>query len=492
MPTGTVERLRHVYRPRGSAKQLFESRAPEILVSGSAGTGKSRGALEKVHLAMMKYPGARALILRKTASSLAGSGLQTWIKFVVKEALMSGEVTYFGGSTQEPPQYRYWNGSAVMIGGLDDPTKIMSTEFDLIFVQESTELTITDWEFANTRLRNGVMPYQQLLADANPNAPTHWLYVRCLRGNCSLLTSTHEENPRLFEECAPDDEGAREWDNAGTKIWLRMTDEGRAYLARLDRLTGVRYKRLRLGLWVAAEGIIYEGFTPALHVIKSFPIPESWPRYWAIDFGWHVFVCQFWAEDPSGRLIMYREIYRGQRTVDQHAFDIMAELSVPDPEWVAPVLGEDGKPFQLMAHHGRIWTEPKPVRIITDHDAEGRRTFERHIGLGTKYATKWVTEGIEQVQRRLRPLPDGSPNIAFMRDALVHRDEDLEGEGKPTSTVEEFPAYRWLKRGTSESPADKRPTDEPLKENDHGMDTTRYLVVDRDPIRRSGLRTVGA
>jgi PBSX family phage terminase large subunit len=488
----TAERLRHVYRPRGSAKQLFESRAPEILVSGSAGTGKSRGALEKVHLAMMKYPGARALILRKTASSLAGSGLQTWIKFVVKEALMSGEVTYFGGSTQEPPQYRYWNGSAVMIGGLDDPTKIMSTEFDLIFVQESTELTITDWEFANTRLRNGVMPYQQLLADANPNAPTHWLYVRCLRGNCVLLTSTHEENPRLFEECAPDDEGAREWDNAGTKIWLRMTDEGKAYLARLDRLTGVRYKRLRLGLWVAAEGIIYEGFTPALHVIKSFPIPESWPRYWAIDFGWHVFVCQFWAEDPSGRLIMYREIYRGQRTVDQHAFDIMAELSVPDPEWVAPVLGEDGKPFQLMAHHGRIWTEPKPVRIITDHDAEGRRTFERHIGLGTKYATKWVTEGIEQVQRRLRPLPDGSPNIAFMRDALVHRDEDLEGEGKPTSTVEEFPAYRWLKRGTSESPADKRPTDEPLKENDHGMDTTRYLVVDRDPIRRSGLRTVGA
>lgn len=488
----TAERLRHVYRPRGSAKQLFESRAPEILVSGSAGTGKSRGALEKVHLAMMKYPGARALILRKTASSLAGSGLQTWIKFVVKEALQSGEVTYFGGSTQEPPQYRYWNGSAVMIGGLDDPTKIMSTEFDLIFVQESTELTITDWEFANTRLRNGVMPYQQLLADANPNAPTHWLYVRCLRGNCVLLTSTHEENPRLFEECLSTDEGAREWDNAGTKIWLRMTDEGRAYLARLDRLTGVRYKRLRLGLWVAAEGIIYEGFTPARHVIKSFPIPEAWPRYWAIDFGWHVFVCQQWAEDPSGRLIMYREFYRGQRTVDQHAFDIMAELSVPDPEWVAPLLGEDGKPFQLMAHHGRIWTEPKPVRIITDHDAEGRRTFERHIGLGTKYATKWVTEGIEQVQRRLRPLPDGSPNIAFMRDALVHRDEDLEGEGKPTSTVEEFPAYRWLKRGTSESPSDKRPTDEPLKENDHGMDTTRYLVVDRDPIKRSGLRTVGA
>lgn len=487
----TAERLRHVYRPRGSAKQLFESRAPEILVSGAAGTGKSRGSLEKIHLAMMKYPEAKALILRKTASSLAGSGLQTWQQFVVKEAMASGEVTYFGGSKREPAQYRYANGSTVMVGGLDDPTKIMSTEYDMIYIQEATELTITDWEFCNTRLRNGVMPYQQLLADANPNAPTHWLYMRCLRGICTLFNSVHEENPRLFEECASDAEGAKQWDNAGVVMWLRVTVEGAAYIARLDRLTGVRYKRLRLGLWVAAEGIIYEAFTPALHVIKSFPIPMEWPRFWAIDFGWHVFVCQHWTVDPSGRLIMYREFYRGQRTVDQHAFDIMAQVSRPDPDWAQPTVDSDGKPFQLMAHHGRIWTEPKPQRVITDHDAEGRRTFERHMGLPTKHATKWVTEGIEQVVRRLRPLPDGSPNIAFMKDALVYRDEDLEGEGKPTSTVEEFPAYRWLKRGTSEHPSDKRPVDEPLKENDHGMDTTRYLVVDRDPIRRAGLRVVG-
>jgi phage terminase large subunit len=490
MPAATVP-LIHRYIPRGSATQLFESRAPEILVSGAAGTGKSRGSLEKIHLAMMKYAGAKALILRKTASSLAGSGLQTWQQFVVKEAMASGEVTYFGGSKREPAQYRYANGSTVMVGGLDDPTKIMSTEYDMIYIQEATELTITDWEFCNTRLRNGVMPYQQLLADANPNAPTHWLYMRCLRGTCVLFNSVHEENPRLFEECAPDAEGAKLWDNAGRPMWLRVSAEGAAYIARLDRLTGVRYKRLRLGLWVAAEGIIYEGFTPARHVIKSFPIPPEWPRYWAIDFGWHVFVCQHWTVDPSGRLIMYREFYRGQRTVDQHAFDIMAQVSVPDPDWVAPLLGGDGKPFQLMAHHGRIWTEPKPQRIITDHDAEGRRTLERHIGLPTKHATKWVTEGIEQVVRRLRPLPDGSPNIAFMRDALVHRDEDLEGEGKPTCTVEEFPAYRWLKRGTSEHPSDKRPVDEPLKENDHGVDCCRYLVVDRDPIARAGLRVVG-
>ena len=432
-------------------------------------THNSRALLEKIHLCMMKYPKAKGLILRKVASSLAGSGLQTWEEFVVAEAMASGEVTFFGGSKREPAQYRYRNGSTVAVAGLDDPTKIMSTEFDIAYVQESTELVIRDWEFVNVRLRNGRMPYQQLIADANPNAPTHWLKQRCDRGACVMLDSRHEENPILF-----DDDGV-------------MTERGRQYMQRLDALTGVRYLRLRKGIWAAAEGLIYEMFDPKVHVIKRFPIPDAWPRFWSVDFGFvHPFVLQCWTQDPDGRLIMYREIYRSKKTVDEHCFDIMAEVSTPDPGYVHP------PGTQRFAHQGRIWTEPRPARIITDHDAESRRTLERHLGQGTKIADKRVTEGIQQVQRRFRLLPDGSPNIAFMRDALVHRDEDLEGDGKPTSTVEEMPAYRWLKRGTLESPSDKRPVDEPLKENDHGCDCVRYLTMDRDPIKRVGLRTVGA
>lgn len=480
MSITAAPRLVHTYIPRGSAIEVFESRAPELLVSGPAGTGKSRGCLEKVHLAMMKYPRAKALLLRKTMASLASTGLQTWQEHVVPEAMLSGEVTYFGGSVREPPQYRYANGSIVAIGGLDNPTKVMSSEYDLVYIQESTELSVTDWEFVNTRLRNGRMPYQQIIADANPNAPTHWLKQRCDRGVCVMLNSTHEENPRLYDEHI---------DAAGVKRYT-VTPEGAAYMARLDNLTGVRYLRLRKGLWVAAEGIIYEGWAPARHIIKRFKIPDDWPRYWTVDFGLvNPFVLQRWAQDPDGRLIMYREIYRTQKTVDQHCFDLFDDISDPDPDYVHPKKpnGEDELRF---AHQGRIWREPRPVKVICDHDAQSRRTLERHIGMGTKLADKRVLEGIQQVQRRLRPREDGSPNIAFMRDAVIFRDETLVGEGKPASTVEEFPGYRWLRRGSSESPTDKKPVDEPLKENDHGMDTTRYLVVDRDPIARPGLRFV--
>jgi len=472
----TLPRLVHTYIPRGSAVEVFESRAPELLVSGPAGTGKSRGCLEKIHLAMMKYPRAKALLLRKTMASLASTGLQTWQEHVVPEAMLSGEVTYFGGSVREPPQYRYANGSIVAIGGLDNPTKVMSSEYDLVYIQESTELTVTDWEFVNTRLRNGKMPYQQIIADANPNAPTHWLKQRCDRGVCLMLNSTHEENPRLYDERI---------DANGVKRY-EVTIEGAAYMARLDNLTGVRYHRLRQGHWVAAEGIIYEAWNPAKHLIRRFRIPDEWPRYWTVDFGLvNPFVLQRWAQDPDGRLIMYREIYRTQKTVDQHAFDLFDDISDPDPDYVHPAGAV------RFAHQGRIWREPRPQKVICDHDAESRRTLERHIGMGTKLADKRVLEGIQQVQRRLRMRDDGTPNIAFMRDAVVFRDETLIGEGKPASTVEEFPGYRWLRRGTSESPSDKKPVDEPLKENDHGMDTTRYLVVDRDPIARPGLRFVG-
>jgi hypothetical protein len=487
----TLPRLVHTYIPRGSAIEVFESRAPELLVSGPAGTGKSRGCLEKIHLAMMKYPRAKALLLRQTMASLASTGLQTWQEHVVPEALLSGEVTYFGGSVREPPQYRYANGSIVAIGGLDNPTKVMSSEYDLVYIQESTELSVTAWEFVNTRLRNGRMPYQQIIADANPNAPTHWLKQRCDRGVTQMFDSVHEENPRLFAEVPEGTPGAKLWQNAGRPMWLKVTDQGAAYMSRLDALTGVRYLRLRKGLWVAAEGIIYETWQPSKHIIDPFKIPDDWPRYWTVDFGLvNPFVLQRWAQDPDGRLIMYREIYRTQKTVDQHCFDLFDDISDPDPDYVHPRKA-NGEPEMRFAHQGRIWREPRPQKVICDHDAQSRRTLERHIGMGTKLADKRVLEGIQQVQRRLRIREDGTPDIAFMRGATIFRDESLVGEGKPASTVEEFPGYRWLRRGSSESPTDKKPVDEPLKENDHGMDTTRYLVVDRDPIARPGLRFVG-
>ena len=419
----------------------------------SHNTGKSRACLEKLLLQALKYPGMRGLILRKTQVSLGSSALKTWRRDVAGEALANRTLWFYGGSAEESAQYRFANGSAILIGGMDKPSKIMSTEYDVVFIQEVTELTVTDYEHVLTRLRNGIMPYQQIFADCNPDAPTHWLKARCDTGVAKMIYCRHEDNPVLFDE-QPDGS-------------FTLTEVGREYMAKLDSLTGVRYLRLRKGLWVAAEGVIFDEFAPEVHVIDEMPAGwELWARYWSIDFGFtNPFVCGMWAEDPDGRLYLYREFYMTQRTVDQHARDILESVTSRD-------------------RYGRIvWTEPYPQAIITDHDSENRARFEHEIGLGTTAADKNVKDGIEAVQARFRSAADGRPRIFFLRSALVERDSRLDEARKPCSTIEELPGYVW-----APSPDGKPVKEEPRKENDHGCDQTRYMVKYRDELGRPGIR----
>lgn len=422
--------VRHVWRPRGAAAALWNCRAPEVLLSGPAGTGKSRACLEKLHFIALSYAGMRGLILRKTRTSLSSTALVTWREKVAVEALEAGDCVWYGGSAQEPASYRYSNKSIIVVGGLDISTRIMSSEYDIVYVQEAIELAEPEWEAVTTRLRNGKVPFQQLIADTNPDVPTHWLRVRASRGDLLILESRHEDNPLYFDE-----DGS-------------PTAEGTDYLGKLDRLTGVRKLRLRDGLWCAAEGIVYEEWDASVHVIDRFPIPESWTRWWVVDFGYtNPFVLQRWAEDDDGRLYLYAEQYRTKRLVEDHARDVLAQ--------VAP---------------GGEWVEPKPRAIICDHDAEDRATLEKHLGLSTTAATKTVSDGIQAVQSRMRAAGDGRPRIFILRDSLFQLDEDLKEGKRPVCTADEIPGYIWDGKGK----------ERPVKEDDHGMDCMRYMVADRD------------
>ena len=91
--TTTIERgAEHRYAPAGSALEVFGYRGPEVLLSGPAGTGKSRACLEKMHFMALHNPGMRGLICRKTAVSLGSTALVTFREHVAAEALASGEL----------------------------------------------------------------------------------------------------------------------------------------------------------------------------------------------------------------------------------------------------------------------------------------------------------------------------------------------------------------------------------------------------------------
>ena len=431
---------------RGAAREVLKCRAPEVLLAGPAGTGKSYACLWKIHLMCLKTPNLRALVVRKTHVSLTETGLVTYKTHVAAEALATGLVRWYGGSGDKPAAYIYANGSTIVVGGLDKPQKIMSSEYDVAYVQEATELTLTDWESITTRLRNGAISFQQLLADCNPQQPKHWLKMRCEEGAAVMLYGRHEDNPRLFD-LLPD----------GT---YRVTEQGRAYIAKLDALTGVRKLRLRHGQWAAAEGIIYEEWRPELHLSDRKRLPLEWPRIWGVDFGYtNPFVWQQWAVDPDGRLWLEHEIYRAKRLVEDHAKDILA------------VVTRKGKSDERRGE----WLYPKPRAIICDHDAEDRATLERHLGMGTVAAWKSVSDGIQAMGVRLRPAGDGRPRMYVLRTALVERDEELAQAGKPLGFTQEVEGYVWAPG------ADGKPVkEEPLKLDDHSMDTARYVVAYQD------------
>lgn len=429
-----VRRQRHVFAARGAAREVFDRREDEVLLAGPAGTGKSRAAMEKLHLMALLNPGMRGLIIRKTATSLTSSALKTWERDVVKEALADGSVWFHGGSNREPPAYRYTNGSTVAIGGMDKPIKVMSTEYDVAYVQEATEFTEDEWESLSIRMRNGRMSFQQIIADCNPAHPTHWMKQRAGRGQTVMLHSRHEDNPMYFEA-------------DGTP-----TVKGVAYMARLDALTGVRRLRLRDGIWAASEGVIYDGWDEAAHIIKPFVPPLDWPRFWSIDFGYvHPFVWQDWTQRPDGGLVLVREIFHTKRLVEDHC------------KKIKQLHTEDG------SETGR-WVSPRPTFIVADHDAEDRATFERHMGWGTTPANKAVSEGIQAFASRLKPArPGGRPRLEIMRDACVEQDPDLVERKLPTCTAEEIPGYVW-------APG----KEQPVKDLDDGCDAGRYLVAEVD------------
>jgi len=417
--TATLE-LTHTYESRGAARLLLAERASEVLLSGPAGTGKSRACLEKLNLAALKYPGMRGLMVRQVRDTLASTGMTTFEEFTAKELIDAGAIKFRGATSRKPARYAYHNGSELWTAGMDKPSKIMSAEFDMVFIQEATELRLEGWEALTTRLRRTSMPYRQIIADCNPDKPTHWLKQRAQTGATKLLESRHTDNPNYY-----DADG-------------NVTPGGVEYMAILDRLTGVRKLRLRDGLWVAAEGVIFESYDPATHVVPRFDVPDEWMRIWSVDFGTvHPFVLQCWAIDPDGRMFMYREMYHTGRMV----------------AIVAP---------------GGVWKEPKPARIICDHQAQERASLRKYLGLSNSPADKRVKLGIEAAEARF-----ASKRIFFMENSLVERDPKLKEARKPTSTVEEFGGYVW--------DANK---EAPVKEDDDGSDAVRYAVANQDLKRR--------
>jgi PBSX family phage terminase large subunit len=409
-------RKRASIRFYGSNLEAMMSMDKEVITSGPAGTGKSTGWLQRIHIDARNYSLSRQLVLRETRASLTTSGLVTFEDFVLGR---DNPLVTDGPSRAHRDSYRYPNGSEVVIGGMDNITKHMSTDYDRIFVQEAIEGSLTGWEELTTRLRNGRLPCQQLCGDTNPSYPDHWLKKRCDNGKTRMIIARHEDNPR--------------WYNHDTETW---TPEGLAYIETLDALTGARYWRLRHGKWTQAEGVIFDNFDEALNVTNEAEYNPTWPVIWGVDDGYaegegegtashHPRVVLMMNITPQGGLNVFYEYYKTR------------ELS---EDTVANVLE---LPYN------------RPDCAYVDSSAAELKTRLHMVDIPTVNATHKVSEGI----KNLRRLMCDSNGVRLFK---IHP--------RCTQLIREFNSYQYDARSTVSMVGEPKP----LKVSDHGVDSARY------------------
>src|SRR3990167_487615 len=187
-------------------------------------------------------------------------------------------------------------------------------------------------------------------------------------------------------------------------------------------------------------GVVYKDFDRKIHVIKSFNIPIGWVRYRAMDFGFtNPTVCLWIAIDRDENIYVYDEYYAKEKNIEDHATMIIAKTQNVDIEatWGDPS-GE-----QAIMDYGNYNVYISPAIKIFDGDNPS-----------------WVSAGINRVNKLLKVNHISNKPKLYIFPGCVN-------------TIREFEAYRWQEQ------KDKRlnEKDQPLKADDHCMDSLRYFVV---------------
>lgn len=433
------------FRPYGGAAKAFYSKDREVMLAGPAETGKTYSVLQKLHLIASGFPGVQLLIVRKSYKSAVSSVLQTyWSKVVRGEE--SG-IERFGG--MRPERFIYPNGSVIWCGGMDNAEKVLSAEYDIGYVNQAEELDLNEWEILLTRCtgRSGNMPWAQLIGDCNPSTPHHWIKHR---PSLKFFESRHVDNPTLYNPLT----GA-------------LTPQGEITMEILNSLTGVRRDRLLKGLWVQVEGIVYEDWDTATHLLEPSKVPRNFDKITAaIDWGYtRPGVLGVWGHDNDGRMYLLRQVFKTKRTSSWWTKQV-----VKANKWVHDQYGQ---------WLSVIPCDPAEPDYIADlNSATNRDDLIEEFGydaciLKAEAAPNAVLAGIDRVSDRLKVQPDGRPRLFIVKDSITEIDPDLRYRKVPYTTEMEVVEYVWSDRSKKE---------EPVKVNDHGVDMMRYAVAKEDGI----------
>lgn len=193
--------------------------------------------------------------------------------------------------------------------------------------------------------------------------------------------------------------------------------------------SGLWYKRFILGLWVMAEGIIYDMFSERNVYSDRLGLRGRSRRYIAIDYGTSNPMVFLDILDDGDRIWVDREYYYSGREKG---------IQKTDTEYL-----EDFKSFV---------GDEYPDMVLIDPSAASFKTLLRREGFRVKEADNEVNDGIRMVGMMLQT-----------GKLLIHDSCEM--------MKKEFASYVW-----DEKAAVERGVEQPVKQNDHTMDALRYFI----------------
>lgn len=304
------------------------------------------------------------------------------------------------------------------------------------------ELTIWPESFFEMLLSRFSVDGARLIGTTNPDNPNHWLLKILER---SVVWLRHDGTIERF-----DDEDRVDLDVARFSF---VIDDNPTLTEKFKRrlkasFSGMFYKRFILGLWVLADGTIWDSWNEDRHVITDLPRLDRW--HVAIDDGTAgTFVALLGGFDEHNRLHVASEFRwnakerQRQLTDTQKSEMVRAWLNAcAEGTW-----RYDGHALPKLEGCNlprRIHVDPSATSLIRQLELDGWR------GTVTK-ARNDVADGLRYVSSLL------------CLDAIqVH--------ASAAGLRREIPGYVW------DPKAAKRGEEKPLKVDDHSCDSLRYLA----------------